>query len=551
MKREIPQKVDNQPQLASSEVAKAVFQERSALFRRTRSSAFFGLALTAGTISALLPHTKAVAFNPARSVRVATVPSVLPESSDTSTTVTPEVIQPGTLQAPVDLSQASIAGFSSTPVGQLASTTGAEVDQHATPDQVATQVESGQPILNTLGADAATAEISTAPNQIDLARSIVVDSSQTSLRESDILIYQVNEGDNLTSISERYRVTPEVLIQANHITNPDIIKVDEKLLIPTSSNVASSNPSSTPTVATFPATPLHGTSLAAQALQNNRILEQPLVSIDESPVQQPMVEAPSVITEQRTQPAELAKATPATSSVSRSLTEQRVSSMLGVQEKIQPVGLKDSSSSETFDNSQAQGNKRNLALLTPQPIQARPANQLPVFQKGTTVARRSFAPSISIPALELPPLAAAGGDSFLPSSMGQGNQKYIWPANGAMTSGYGWRWGRMHRGIDIAAPIGTPIVAAAPGVVLTSGWNDGGYGYMVEIQHPDGSMTRYAHNDRLYVRKGDVVQQGQRISDMGSTGRSTGPHLHFEIHTAARGGARGGAINPMMFLAAR
>jgi murein DD-endopeptidase MepM/ murein hydrolase activator NlpD len=548
LKREIPQKVDSQPQLASSEVAKAVFQERSALFRRTRSSAFFGLALTAGTISALLPHTKAVAFNPTRSVGLATIPSVPPESSDASTTIAPEVIQPGTLQAPRDLSQASITGFSSTPVGQSAATTGAEVDQHTTPTQVATQVESGQPMLNTLGVDAETKteDISTAPNHIDLARSIVVNPSQTSLRESDILIYQVNEGDNLTTISERYRVTPEVLIQANHITNPDIIKVDEKLLIPTSSNVASSNPSSTPTVATFPATPLHGTSLAAQALQNNRILEQPLVSIDESPVQQPMVEAPSVITEQRTESAELAKTVPSTSPVSRSLTEQRVSRMLGVQEKVQPLGLKDSSNSETFDNSQAKGNKRNLALLTPQPIQARSVNQLPVFQQGTTVARRSFAPQISIPALELPPLAAAG-DSFLPSSMGQGNQKYIWPANGAMTSGYGWRWGRMHRGIDIAAPIGTPIVAAAPGVVLTSGWNDGGYGYMVEIQHPDGSMTRYAHNDRLYVRKGDVVQQGQRISDMGSTGRSTGPHLHFEIHTAGRGGA----INPMMFLAAR
>jgi murein DD-endopeptidase MepM/ murein hydrolase activator NlpD len=548
LKREIPQKVDSQLQLASSEVAKAVFQERSILFRRTRSSAFFGLALTAGTISALLPHTKAVAFNPTRPVGLATIPSVLPETSDLSATIAPEVIQPGTLSAPIDLSQASIAGFSSTPVSPLAANTGADVEQHTTPSQVATPVESGQPI-NTLGVDAATntEAISTVPHQIDLARSIVVNPGQTSLRESDILVYQVNEGDNLTSISERYRVTPEVLIQANHITNPDVIKVDEKLLIPTADNVASRNPSSTPTVATFPATPLHGTSLAAQALQNNRILEQPLVSIDESPVQQPMVEAPSVITDQRTKSAELAKTVPATSPVSRSLTEQRVSSMLGVQEKIQPVGLKDSSSSETFETPQAQGKKRNLALLTPQPIQARSANQLPVFQKGTTVARRSFAPSISIPALELPPLAAAGGDSFLPSSMGQGNQKYIWPANGAMTSGYGWRWGRMHRGIDIAAPIGTPIVAAAPGVVLTSGWNDGGYGYMVEIQHPDGSMTRYAHNDRLYVRKGDAVRQGQRISDMGSTGRSTGPHLHFEIHTAGRGGA----INPMMFLAAR
>jgi murein DD-endopeptidase MepM/ murein hydrolase activator NlpD len=217
--------------------------------------------------------------------------------------------------------------------------------------------------------------------------------------------------------------------------------------------------------------------------------------------------------------------------------------MLGVQGKIEPIGLKDSSSSEIFDaGPAAQSPRRNLALL-PQASQSR-STQLPALQKGTAMARRSF--QLQIPALELPPLTAAA-DSFLPSSMGQGNYKYGWPANGAMTSGYGWRWGRMHRGIDIAGPIGTPIVAAAPGVVLTSGWNDGGYGYMVEIQHPDGSMTRYAHNDRIHVRKGEAVQQGQRIADMGSTGRSTGPHLHFEIHTAGRGGT----INPMMLLASR
>lgn len=123
---------------------------------------------------------------------------------------------------------------------------------------------------------------------------------------------------------------------------------------------------------------------------------------------------------------------------------------------------------------------------------------------------------------------------------------WTWPTKGVFTSGYGWRWGRMHKGIDVANNVGTPIVAARDGQVSFSGWSDGGYGYMVEILHPDGSKSRYAHNSRLEVRKGDVVQQGQMISRMGSTGRSTGPHLHFEIHPPGRG-----ATNPLKLLPPR
>ena len=86
------------------------------------------------------------------------------------------------------------------------------------------------------------------------------------------------------------------------------------------------------------------------------------------------------------------------------------------------------------------------------------------------------------------------------------------------TSGYGWRWGRMHKGIDVANNVGTPIVAAREGRVIFSGWSSGGYGYLVELLHPDGSKSLYAHNSRLEVRKGEMVRQGQLISRMGSTG---------------------------------
>jgi murein DD-endopeptidase MepM/ murein hydrolase activator NlpD len=119
----------------------------------------------------------------------------------------------------------------------------------------------------------------------------------------------------------------------------------------------------------------------------------------------------------------------------------------------------------------------------------------------------------------------------------------VWPAQGMLSSGFGWRWGRPHKGIDIAAPIGTPVVSAAAGKVAFAGWNDGGYGYVVEVEHVDGTMTRYAHNDRILVKEGQAVNQGQQLSEMGSTGHSTGPHLHFEVHP--RGGE---AVNPMAFL---
>ncbi|MBE9096729.1 peptidoglycan DD-metalloendopeptidase family protein [Tychonema sp. LEGE 07203] len=144
---------------------------------------------------------------------------------------------------------------------------------------------------------------------------------------------------------------------------------------------------------------------------------------------------------------------------------------------------------------------------------------------------------------ELPPLS--GADTYLPNGSKQPSSAngFIWPAKGVLTSGYGWRWGRMHKGIDIAGPIGTPIVAADSGVVTYAQWNDGGYGYLVEITHADGSETVYAHNSRILVQKGQRVDRGEQISEMGSTGFSTGPHLHFEVHPAGQG-----AVNPMAFL---
>ncbi len=164
------------------------------------------------------------------------------------------------------------------------------------------------------------------------------------------------------------------------------------------------------------------------------------------------------------------------------------------------------------------------------------------------VARASFGAAAYAPVtpavrkMVAPNLPAIGkADAYLPG--GSRSSGMVWPAQGMLSSGFGWRWGRPHNGIDIAAPTGTPIVAAASGKVSYAGWNDGGFGYLVEVDHEDGTMTRYAHNDRILVKHGQQVAQGQQISEMGSTGRSTGPHLHFEIRH--RGGE---AVNPIAFL---
>lgn len=105
----------------------------------------------------------------------------------------------------------------------------------------------------------------------------------------------------------------------------------------------------------------------------------------------------------------------------------------------------------------------------------------------------------------------------------------IWPLEGRISSPFGeWRGSDYHRGLDVTGKHGTPIYAAASGTVIASGWK-GTYGYMVLIEHNSEVSTLYAHASKLLVKKGDYVEQGQQIARVGSTGRSTGPHLHFEL----------------------
>ncbi len=118
---------------------------------------------------------------------------------------------------------------------------------------------------------------------------------------------------------------------------------------------------------------------------------------------------------------------------------------------------------------------------------------------------------------------------------------FIWPVNGAVVSGYGLRWGRLHEGIDIAASTGTSIWAAAAGTVIYAGWL-GGYGNLVVVDHGNGLSTAYAHASAILVAVGQTVSQGETLSLVGSTGNSSGPHLHFEVRV------NGVAVDPLLYL---
>jgi len=135
----------------------------------------------------------------------------------------------------------------------------------------------------------------------------------------------------------------------------------------------------------------------------------------------------------------------------------------------------------------------------------------------------------------------AMGTVTLLASRGGGPARLNWPVAGSITSRYGKRWGSMHEGIDIGASYGSNVTAAAGGTVISAGWC-GGYGMAVDISHGGGLVTRYGHLSSISVSPGQYVGRGEVIGKVGSTGNSTGPHLHFEVIIGGR------PYNPLDYL---
>ena len=137
-------------------------------------------------------------------------------------------------------------------------------------------------------------------------------------------------------------------------------------------------------------------------------------------------------------------------------------------------------------------------------------------------------------------LQGSSGGGGASTGSGVSASGFIWPVSGVVTSGFGWRWGRMHEGIDISAPTGTAVRAVASGSVVFAGVM-GGYGNLVVVDHGNGLATAYAHLSAIWIGGGSV-SQGQGVGAVGCTGSCTGPHLHFEVRV------NGSAVNPMNYL---
>lgn len=411
--------------------------------------------------------------------------------------------------------------------------------------------------------------------------------------------YQVKAGDTLSAIARNYGISLSELVKVNQLSDPDLLQINQRITIPpfqyssavgqaiavikrsnhpetTASSVSVSVPTLAMTEELQPNADLITYKRAGGSQQGS--LEVP----SEPPAGTPSLDAAfsgvggsiSDETDQLSPPTfdetTAAKPEPQSNPYAQNLrndiqrlrqkyyAQQTVSQVVPVVSETEPLPAPGTATiPSTAINPQFRPNNPANQPINPEFRAApkrstQPSSTLPAIPRGrVATAPMNLYPSDSLESVrgrqqvspELPPLAPV--DNYLPQpdSTSAPFKGYIWPTKGVLTSRYGWRWGRMHKGIDIAAPIGTPVLAAAPGFVIRAGWNYGGYGNLVDVQHADGSVTRYAHNKRLLVQRGQPVKQGQQISEMGSTGYSTGPHLHFEVHPVGKG-----AVNPIAYL---
>lgn len=125
------------------------------------------------------------------------------------------------------------------------------------------------------------------------------------------------------------------------------------------------------------------------------------------------------------------------------------------------------------------------------------------------------------------PSSVIVGTRPIPTGIGSG--QFLRPYSGVITSRFGSRWGSVHKGIDIGGSVGDPVLSADEGKVIFADWNNGGYGNLVILDHGNGYQTYYAHMDEILVHEGDIIEKGYQLGTVGNTGRSTGPHLHFEV----------------------
>jgi murein DD-endopeptidase MepM/ murein hydrolase activator NlpD len=349
--------------------------------------------------------------------------------------------------------------------------------------------------------------------------------------------YQVRQGDTLNGIARQHGISSTAILQANKLSNPNLIKPNQRLIIPNRSEMAiAPNEEATFTPADN-ARPVVFQSSAPVQSNTNTVAVIPIAVESPTFTNQLKSDVARIQTTSRSFSSSLPQSIPV---VAQSVGGDRLE---GESEDINPEWRNEQTLPARMTAPQSTLNQlqqryrpsvRNSRTSSSQIVGSAPVDPQEYNNGFRIPVGQEVSPN-------LPPLSIPEFPDAPPQFTG-----YIWPAKGVLTSGFGRRWGRMHKGIDIAAPIGTPIFAAAPGEVVSAGWNSGGYGNLVKIRHADGSVTYYGHNSRVLVREGQRVAQGEQIAEMGSTGRSTGPHLHFEVRPDGTG-----AVNPIAFLPQR
>ncbi len=374
------------------------------------------------------------------------------------------------------------------------------------------------------------------PPKTNISSSYLLSTPTASATKPKPQIHTVKAGDTINQIAKKYQISRDELIKLNNIKNSNFILVNQQLKIP---------PQILDSSATNANTYRQKTTFTSDLAENTKF--QSSLSAN----------SPSVL-------ANAQDSSPSSNSLKQSGVNQSLESshnyyvakLRAEMNKMRPQ-YQDKIRQGNANNNL--NNRANLSLSNVSSVNAADTSVAPTKTqyKSTSIQTASVeqvnASSSNtsnhlevgslgekIASLQLPPLSSS--EQYLPNAF----DGYSWPAKGILTSGYGWRWGRLHGGIDIAGPVGTPVLAAASGEVVTAGWNNGGYGNLVEIRHSDDSVTLYAHNNRILVNLGQRVNQGDQIAEMGSTGYSTGSHLHFEIHPKG-----GGPVNPMALLSSK
>ncbi len=395
------------------------------------------------------------------------------------------------------------------------------------------------------------------------------------------LEYQLQPGDTLGSIAIALDIPVAALTEANDITETTLLIAGEALTIPddvpeaTTQGVALKADFAalqTPVAESEPTAASEADESAISTESDNRL------AYLQSTVDQPIDRAqlleqlrPGAVSEERSDAAALTAETPSNEAPAETTPDIAVDLTLDdASESVLTLATDESIEPDASRNSETDIYASRLLASLRAPVTVVETESINRDEPATDIAAASVpqparssttasevatasvrSTSVISPAATSPAAGRTvranepvlpGRENYLPQPTDEVDG-FIWPTRGVISSGYGWRWGRMHRGVDIAAPTGTPIVASAPGVIEYAGWNNGGYGNLVDIRHADGSLTRYAHNSRVHVEVGQQVQQGELIAEMGSTGYSTGPHLHFEIHQPTEG-----TINPMALM---